>query len=237
MIRELSIVIPILNEANNILILIPEINKIKIKLNIKKFEILLIDDNSIDDIKNVVKKLRKKYKFLKLFVRKDKQKDLSKSCVFGFKKASFRNLLVMDGDYQHHPKYIMKLFNVYNKGNFDIVVGSRNLLKRREGLSYFRRLFSIVLIKMVNYLLGNKTQDPMSGYFIFKKKIFIQNKNRMFIRGYKILSDLIYSSKKDIKIKDIPIVFNSRTSGKSKMNFLVLIQLLLFILISFFKKK
>ena len=39
--RELSIVIPILYEANNILILIPEIHKAKIKLKIKKFEILL----------------------------------------------------------------------------------------------------------------------------------------------------------------------------------------------------
>ena len=107
--KELSIVIPILNEANNILLLIPDINKVRIKLNIKKFEILLVDDNSIDDIRNVVKKLKKKYKFLKLFVRKNKQKDLSKSCVFGFKKASFKNLLVMDGDCQHHPKYIIKL--------------------------------------------------------------------------------------------------------------------------------
>tara|TARA_B100000686_G_C16444650_1_gene788790 strand:+ start:89 stop:799 length:711 start_codon:yes stop_codon:yes gene_type:complete len=235
--KELSIVIPILNEANNILLLIPEINKARIKLKIKKFEILLVDDNSIDDIKNVVKKLRKKFKFLKLFVRKNKQKDLSKSCVFGFKKASFKNILVMDGDCQHHPKYIIKLFNVYSKENLDIAIGSRSLLKRSEGLSYFRRLFSIILIKIVNFLLGDKTQDPMSGYFIFRKKIFTQNKKRMFIRGYKILSDLIYSSRKNLKIRDVPIVFDRRTSGKSKMNILILLQLLLFIFVSFLKKR
>ena len=55
--RELSIIIPILNEAKNVLLLIPEINKVRIKLNIKKFEILLIDDNSVDNIEFVVKKL------------------------------------------------------------------------------------------------------------------------------------------------------------------------------------
>ena len=49
--RELSIIIPILNEAKNVLLLIPEINKVRIKLNIKKFEILLIDDNSVDGTK------------------------------------------------------------------------------------------------------------------------------------------------------------------------------------------
>jgi len=142
----------------------------------------------------------------------------------------------MDGDYQHHPKYIIKLFNVFFKGNFDLVIGSRNLLKKSEGLSYTRRLFSIILIRIINYLLGSKTNDPMSGYFLFKKKIFTENKKKMFVLGYKILSDLIYASKKDIKIKDVPIVFDRRISGKSKMNFLILIQLLLFIIFRFVKK-
>ena len=99
--KELSIVIPILNEADNILILIPEIHKAKIKLKINKFEILLVDDNSTDNTKNVIKKLKKKYKYLRFFVRKNKKKDLSKSCVHGFNKSSYNNILVMDGDYQH----------------------------------------------------------------------------------------------------------------------------------------
>jgi len=50
---ELSIVIPILNEAKNIQLLIPKINKVKIKLKVKRFEVLLIDDNSQDNIKQV----------------------------------------------------------------------------------------------------------------------------------------------------------------------------------------
>jgi hypothetical protein len=58
----------------------------------------------------------------------------------------------------------------------------------------------------------------------------------MFVEGYKILSDLIYSSKNMIKIKDIPIVFDRRISGKSKMSFSILIKLLLFIFVNFFKK-
>ena len=58
----------------------------------------------------------------------------------------------------------------------------------------------------------------------------------MFIQGYKILSDLIYSSKNKIKIKDVPIVFDRRISGKSKMSLSILIKLLLFIFVNFFKK-
>ena len=57
--KELSIVIPILNEAKNINQLIPEINKIKKKINLNRLEVLLIDDNSHDNIKNVVTRLKK----------------------------------------------------------------------------------------------------------------------------------------------------------------------------------
>ena len=234
---ELSIVIPILNEAKNIRLLIPEINKVKIKLKIKRFEVLLIDDNSQDNIKQVFNILKKKYKFLKLFIRKNKKKDLSKSCIFGFDKSSFKNILVMDGDFQHPPIYIDKMYRLYIEKNYDFVIGSRDLMKRKNyGLSKVRWLFSIILIFLINLLLGNKTKDPMSGFFIFKKKIFLNNKNKLFSSGYKILSDLIYSSKRSLKIKDIFIRFDRRTLGRSKMNFNILLILLLFIVTKFFKK-
>ncbi len=235
--NELSIVIPILNEAKNISRLIPRINEVKKKIKIKKFEILLIDDNSYDNIKNVVTKLRKKFSYLKLHIRKDKRKDLSKSCIDGFNIAKYKNILVMDGDLQHPPEYITKLYRVFIRQKLDVVIGSRDLLKRENyGLSRIRKLFSIILIFIINFLLGNKTRDPMSGFFIFKKKIFKKNKNQLFSSGYKILSDLIYSSKERLKIKDVPIRFDQRNSGKSKMNLSILIILIYFILIKFIKK-
>ena len=235
--KELSIVIPIFNEAYNILKLIPEINKIKKKLKIKKFEILLVDDNSKDNIVDVVNKLKKKYKYLKLIVRKKNTRDLSKSCILGFENTSFKNILVMDGDFQHHPRFILKMFKTYFENNYDFVIGSRDLFNRENlGLSKIRRFFSIFLIFFINLLLGSRTKDPMSGFFIFKKKIFTRNKKKLFSNGYKILSDLIYSSKEKLRIKDITINFDRRISGKSKMSLSILFILVTFILFRFFKK-
>ena len=235
--KELSIVIPILNEAKNINQLIPEINKIKKKINLNRLEVLLIDDNSHDNIKNVVTRLKKKYSYLKLFIRKNKKKDLSKSCIEGFNKANYKNILVMDGDLQHPPQYIEKMYNIFINQKCDFVIGSRDLLKRKNyGLSKIRRLFSIILILMINFLLGNKTKDPMSGFFIFKKEIYTKNKKKLFSSGYKILSDLIYSSKHDLKIKDVNIRFDRRISGKSKMNLSILLILIYFIFSRFVKK-
>ena len=81
--------------------------------------------------------------------------------------------------------------------------------------------------------MDNKTSDPLSGFFVFKKELYKKNKKKLFGRGYKILADIIYSTSESLKILDCEIYFDSRKSGKSKMNLLVLLQLLIFIIKSF----
>ena len=100
----------------------------------------------------------------------------------------------------------------------------------------FRYLSSVSIIFFINFFLGNKTSDPLSGFFIFKKEIYKKNRKRLYAKGYKILADLIFSSKVPLKIFDQNIFFDRRKSGKSKMNIMVLIQLIIFIIRSFLKK-
>ena len=212
----LSIIIPVYQESKNLNKLIHLINK---SLIIKKFEIIIIDDDSSDGSHEILKKLIKKFKNLKFFIKKNKPRDLSRSCVMGFNKAKFDTILVMDGDLQHRPQEINKLYLKLIKDECDIVVGSRQLLKKKnKGLKFYRLISSIVLIFFVNLILGFKTNDPMSGFFIFKKKIFLNTKKKLFNKGYKILLDLIYSQDKPIKIRDIFIKFDSRKEGLSKMD-------------------
>ncbi len=229
---ELSIVIPVLNESKNLRILIPLILKEIKKYKITKIEVIIVDDNSIDDTFKVINKIQKKNKKIKYYLRDRENKDLSKSCIVGFEKSKYKNILVMDGDLQHNPKYIFKIFNKFQKSKSDIIVGSRDFLKKEnKGLSSIRKTFSIILIFIINIVLGNKTNDPMSGFFLFKKKIFTENKNKLYGKGYKILADIIYSSKKDLKIIDYTIDFDRRKSGKSKMDIKILILLINFMII------
>ena len=135
----------------------------------------------------------------------------------------------MDGDLQHNPKYIPKLLKIYGSKNADIVIATRNLFYgKNPGLNYFRKLFSIVLISIFSILIGKKTKDPMSGYFLFNKKIFNKNKKKYFGKGYKILADILYNSSGSLKIIDYDIEFGHRLKNKSKMNFKILIILVLF---------
>ena len=143
----------------------------------------------------------------------------------------------MDGDFQHPPKYIKYMLNIFVSGDYDIVVGTRNLLKKKDpGLSYTRYISSLIIILTINFLLGSKTKDPMSGFFLFKKEIYKKNKNFLYGAGYKILADLIYSSNSQLKVIDKDIFFDKRKSGKSKMNIKVLFQLIIFIIYKFFKR-
>ena len=216
----LSIVIPLFNEKKNLKRLVQLIRK---SILIKNYEIILIDDDSYDGSKQVLKNLQKNYKKVKFFIRKKKPRDLSRSCVMGFLKSKYENILVMDGDLQHNPREINKLYNTFQKYNCDVVVGSRELfLKKNTGLKFYRLVSSIILILLVNLFLGFKTTDPMSGFFIFKKKLFLRLKNKLFNKGYKILLDIIYSTQKKIIVRDVFIRFKSRKKGYSKMSFKII---------------
>lgn len=226
--KAISIVIPILNEKKNLDKLCSLIIK---NLDLNKFEIIFVDDNSNDGSDQLLKKLSKKNKKIRYIIRKSEKKDLSKSCIEGFRKSTYQNILVMDGDLQHDPKDIKKIVKTFFKEKADVVVGSRDLFnKKNEGLDLLRLITSKFLIIIVSLLLGKITSDPMSGFFLFKKKIFTENKNNLYGKGYKILADIIYSSKKDLKIIDYTIDFDRRKSGKSKMDIKILFLLINFMI-------
>ena len=226
-----TIVIPVYNEAKNLGILIPKIYN---ELKNKKFELIIVDDNSNDGTSKVLKKFKKKN--FKHIVRK-KERDLSKSCIEGFKKASSKNIIVMDGDLQHKPSDIKKFLNIFFKNKPDFVVGTRDLFKnKKHNLSFLRLFASRILILIVNSLLGNKTSDPMSGFFMFKKSVFKKSQKKLIKRGYKILLDLLYINNQRVRVIDVSINFDSRTKGKSKMNLKILYYLISMISKKFFSR-
>ncbi len=127
----------------------------------------------------------------------------------------------MDGDLQHNPKYLPKIIRVFFEKKIDLLVCVRNF-KKKSGLSIIRYFASLSLIFFINIFLGRRVSDPMSGFFIFKKKIYISNKKNIYGKGFKLLFDLIYFSKRSLKIKEYMIIFSKRKNNKSKMNLKVI---------------
>ena len=108
---KLSIIIPILNEEKNI---IPLTDKIRKVLKNEDYELIFVDDSSNDKSRKILKDLKKKFNFFKPILR-NKDRDLTQSCFDGIRVAKFKNILIMDGDMQHDPKYIKKIFHQFKK--------------------------------------------------------------------------------------------------------------------------
>ena len=135
----------------------------------------------------------------------------------------------MDGDLQHNPTYIKPLLDNLIKNNSDLAIGSRQFKNiNLKDLSLIRVFFSRLLILVLKFISGKNYIDPMSGFFIFKKKIYFQNKKKFYGKGYKILADFIYNIP-NIKVSEIVIKFRGRKKGNSKMSLKILFLLLIFI--------
>ena len=219
-----SIIIPVLNEEKNI-------NKLTLK--IKKYcknynyEVIFVDDNSLDASQKILQSLSKKFKNINFHIIKEKKKDLSASIILGIKKSKYNSIVVMDGDLQHDPKYLPNIFDIYNKNNPDFLICVRDFKKRR-GLSILRYFASLALILVVNTLLHKKTSDPMSGFFIFKKKLFYKYRRSLFGRGFKFLFDILYQ-KNNFKVIEHKILFKKRKNNSSKMSLRILLSLVFLI--------
>ena len=114
--KSFSIIIPVLNEEKNIKKLIFLLKK---HLKHFRYEIIFIDDNSFDNTKLIINKYTSKN--IKYYLR-SKNKDLTLSCFLGFQKSKYENIIIMDSDLQHHPRYLPKIIDLFFKKKLDFVV-------------------------------------------------------------------------------------------------------------------
>tara|TARA_B100000035_G_scaffold30236_1_gene23173 strand:- start:24 stop:713 length:690 start_codon:yes stop_codon:yes gene_type:complete len=213
----ISVIIPTFNEKNNIFTILSKLQKIKIIS-----EIIFVDDDSSDGTYNEI--IKYKTKKVKGYLRKSNIKDLSKSVVYGVKKAKNENIVVMDCDLQHNPNYIKKMWKKFNLSKYDIIIANRFYNQKMLGnLGFLRSFVSLSTIKLINFIFGNKTSDPLSGFFLCKKYIVLEFEKSFFLNGYKILFDIIYNGKANLVIGQQNIKFNKRKYEKSKFSLRIII--------------
>jgi dolichol-phosphate mannosyltransferase len=212
---ELSIIVPTYNEREN---LVELVRKIQGSLNINKisFELIIVDDNSPDGTGELAEQLSEKYDFIKVIHRSGRL-GLASAVIDGFIFACSEILGVMDADFQHPPEIIPKLFEEIKRGA-DIVIASRYAKEGKiENWSFKRRLISIGATFLANLLLPVKVKDPLSGFFVLRKRV-IQGVNLNPL-GYKILLEILVKGKY-AKVVEIPYTFRNRVKGSTKLSYL-----------------
>jgi dolichol-phosphate mannosyltransferase len=222
---KIVIIIPTYNERTNIEKMIPVLEQ-EVFPNLKQhsMQILVVDDSSPDGTADVVKTFMKKWSNIALL--SGKKNGLGAAYIRGMKYAmdSMQADAVMefDSDFQHKPSDIPRLIAALDDGA-DYVIGSRYMkggsIPKEWGLD--RKILSVfgnwfTRIAWRNFSISDMTSGfKLARVSVLKKVDLDHLLSKNFAYKMQILHDMV---KVHAKVKEVPIVFNERETGKSKIH-------------------
>ena len=220
------------NEKDNVSILVTKI----INLN-RDIDIMVIDDNSPDQTGELLKKLGKKIKNLKVIIREKKLGlDTAHKLAFDYSKENnYEKFITLDADLSHDPKEIPKIIDLLD--TYPFVIGSRYMKGGKCEMSLQRLVLSVIGNKIIKFIFNMKSNEFTTSFRGFNlSKLDNFNLNMINSKGYSFFMETIYLlNKLGHNIYEIPIQFKNRTQGKSKIPKLEVFRTLKNLFILYFK--
>jgi dolichol-phosphate mannosyltransferase len=216
---EKVVIIPTYNERENISSIIEAIFALQ-----QDFHVLVIDDGSPDGTAEIVKALFEKYPD-HLFLEQRKGKlGLGTAYIHGFKWAiekEYNFIFEMDADFSHNPKDLQRLYEACKFHGADLALGSRyvkgggnvNWPRERVLLSKGASIYTRIITWM-------PVRDPTAGFVCYRREVLETiDLNEIHFTGYAFQIEMKFAAwKLGFTLKEVPIIFQDRTSGVSKMN-------------------
>ena len=203
---KISIILTTLNEEEHIEKII-----LKIKKTFKKFEIIIVDDNSKDKTVSIIKKYLNND--IKLIERKVKQ-DLASAIARGTIESSGDCLAWLDVAMDFHIDNIYSQMNKLKKN--DIVVFSRYIEGGNDNRDKIRKFCSIIINTFAKLLLTNKIKDYTGGLFLMNRSVLNTNLPINFGHGEYFIHFIYKCYLNNLKIHFSPIVYISQDQKNSK---------------------
>jgi glycosyltransferase involved in cell wall biosynthesis len=202
---ELSVVIPVHNEEDNIRLLIPQLQKVLDTLQ-KTYEIIFVDDGSFDKTGRVITEAAKQYSTIKLItLRRNFGQTAAMSA--GFAAAEGKVIIPMDGDLQNDPEDIPRLLEKIDEG-YDVVSGWR---RDRQDKFFTRRIPSYLANKLISLTTNVHLHDYGCTLKAYKREV---------LEGIELYGEMhrfipALASWMGVKVTEIPVTHHPRTYGKS----------------------
>jgi dolichol-phosphate mannosyltransferase len=226
----LSIVLPTYNERGNIEPLLAQLLELQQHFDL---EILVVDDDSADGTAELVRQLAHGEPRLRL-IRRVGRSGLASAIKEGLLDATGDIAVVMDSDGQHEPASVQRAIDTLLQGDHDLVIGSRfhpeaqihGLRGRREtGSSWANASARFSLPRAYARL-----SDYMSGFFALRLEPLLPLIRAVDVNGFKFLYELLAVSRGRLAAAEVPLSFQPRTYGSSKLDLAIFWDFLISIL-------
>src|SRR5256886_1872390 len=206
----IAIIVPTLEEVDNIVPLVEQIEQTKIPFG----EIIFVDDGSIDGTREKIRALATAHR-VRLIERDGAERGLAGAIIAGANASSADVFVVMDADLSHPPEKIASLLQPVLANEADLVIGSRYIPGgATPGWPAWRRFLSRVASAVAYPLTG--VHDSMGGFFAIRRECLLRFASQA--AGFKIVFETIVRGRKALRVREVPIVFRDRQRGTSKMS-------------------
>ena len=213
------VIIPTYNEKENIEAILHAIYNLQ-----QNFHMLVIDDGSPDGTADIVRSLQPQFNDTVFLEERKGKQGLGTAYIFGFKWAmakDYQFIFEMDADFSHSPLDLPRLYDTCKNKGADVAIGSRyvkgggvkNWPKNRIALSKGASIYTRMILWM-------RIADPTAGFVCYRKEVLETiNLDEIHFVGYAFQIEMKFAAwKLGFKIKEVPIMFEDRKYGESKMN-------------------
>jgi dolichol-phosphate mannosyltransferase len=220
---ELTIVIPTLNERDN---LDPLLTALDAALDGVAWEAVFVDDDSQDGTADRLRWISRSRSNVRVLQRIGRR-GLASACVEGMLASHAPFLAVMDGDLQHDPRLLPKMLDKLRTLPLDMVIGSRHVAGGGVGdFARERQALSRAGARLGRALMRADVRDPMSGFFMLRAEFFHEVVRTLSGTGFKILVDVFLSAKRPVRFLELPYQFGNRHAGNSKLDMMISLEYL-----------
>ena len=204
---DLSIVLPVYNEAGSLPSLVPELTAVLAQLG-RSYEIIAVDDGSSDDSVAVLRRLQEREHRLRIV---QFRRNFGQTAAFaaGFDYARGRVVVTMDADLQNDPADIPRLLEKLEEGH-DVVSGWR--VERWKSAWLTRRLPSVVANRLISETTGVRLHDYGCSLKAYRSEV-VKNIN-LYGELHRFIPAM--ASWMGVSVAEIPVRYRSRQFGRSK---------------------
>lgn len=212
----LAVVLPTLNERGN---LAPLVERIAGALGPEGWEVIVVDDNSLDGTADEARDLALTDRRVRV-IQRIGRRGLASAAIEGICATAAPFAAVMDADHQHDPALLPDMLECVRSGQADIAVASRFMdgSETADWNEPDRERLSDLANRLARKLTGVDMTDPMSGYFLLRPALVRGLAQRLSGIGFKILLDVLATSPQPLAVQEFPLNFASRRQGQSKLD-------------------